>query len=196
MPTYVVPTFHEEPPNLFGVHVPSWSARKLFHDLGFGPIYLDVSWCRAAGWVTGIGGADVGDFEHHVWRAIFIPKRNTDVLHAVAWSSKRKSVDISSCTSHVESLRLRSAYLRKYGWIATLLIWNALSGMPQALWLAESVAPGIHWSVSPVGVFSCPAGKNFMLPCWMEIWQSVRPHSKRIPSFEKQLQTEHALITS
>ena len=65
-PTYVVPTFHKEPPNVVGVHVPGWSARKLFHDLGFGPIYLDVSWCRAAGWVTGISGADVGDFEHHV----------------------------------------------------------------------------------------------------------------------------------
>ena len=38
----------------------------MFHELGFGPIYLDVSWSRAAGWVVRIGGADVGDFEHHV----------------------------------------------------------------------------------------------------------------------------------
>ena len=38
--------------------------------------------------------------------------------------------------------------------MATLLIEKALSGMPQALCVAESVPSGTHWSVSLLAVFN------------------------------------------
>ena len=52
--------------------------------------------------------------------------------------------------------------------MATLLIEKALSGMPQALWEAESWPWGCHRSVLWSGVFSWPAGKSLRLPCWRE----------------------------
>lgn len=85
--TYIVPTFHEEPPYLLGVHVARWGATELFHDLCLGPIHLDVRRSRAGSRIVGVRGADVGDFEHHVRRAVFAPERDAHVLHAVPWGS-------------------------------------------------------------------------------------------------------------
>lgn len=64
--TYIVPTFHEEPPYLLWIYVTRWSAIKLFHDFGLSPVDLEVSWGRTVSWITGVGRADIGDFEHHV----------------------------------------------------------------------------------------------------------------------------------
>ena len=87
--TYIVPTFGEEPPDLFGVFVPGefWIAvLEVFHDLGFGAIDFDVGGFGAMARIVGIGAADVGYFEHHVGRTVLFPEGDADVLHAVAWS--------------------------------------------------------------------------------------------------------------
>lgn len=84
MPTHIGPTFHEEPPNLSGILVALRSAVDLFHNLRLGTIDLDVGRCRAVSRIVRVRGADIRDFEHHVREPVFPPKRDTNVLHAVA----------------------------------------------------------------------------------------------------------------
>ena len=56
--------------------------------------------------------------------------------------------------------------------MATFPGFQALSGIPHALWFALSLLPGGPSSVTPSGVFNSPAWKNFMLP-----WKS-RPKGR------------------
>lgn len=166
----VGPAFHEEPPCLFGEFVAGQLgvgfqgvSGEAFHDGDFGSVDFDVGGGCAVGWVVGVGAADVGDFEHHVRGSIFFPERDANVLHTVTYRTELVSQELIDGRYFVVDLRLRSAYLRKYGWIATLLIEYALSGIPQALWLALSCSDP-HTSCFSVGVFNWPSGKYFMFP--------------------------------
>ena len=62
---YVVPTLHEEPPDLFGVGVPRGWLRKSFHGSRFSAINFYVGRGCAASGVIGIGTTYVGDLYLH-----------------------------------------------------------------------------------------------------------------------------------
>ena len=97
------PAFGEEPPcftacdadavfELVAVHLGDFfdglSALHSLHDLGFRSVDLDVAGFGAVGWVVGVRGADVGDFQDHVRlplvRFLAVPEADADILHAVA----------------------------------------------------------------------------------------------------------------
>ena len=58
---------------------------QLLHYLYFGTIDLDIGRCCAISRVAGVSGAYIRYFEHHVRRAVFVPERDANILHAVAW---------------------------------------------------------------------------------------------------------------
>ena len=58
---------------------------QLLHDLYLGPIDLDIGRCCAVSRVARVSGAYIRYFEHHVRRAVFVPERDANILHAVAW---------------------------------------------------------------------------------------------------------------
>lgn len=81
---YVVPALHEEPPHRLRILVAVGHIVEAVQDLGLGPVDLDVPGGGAVGWAVGVGGADVGHFEHHVGFAAFFPEGDAYVLHAVS----------------------------------------------------------------------------------------------------------------
>ena len=58
---------------------------QLLHYLNLGTIDLDIGRCCAISRVGRVSGAYIRYFEHHVRRAVFLPERDANILHAVAW---------------------------------------------------------------------------------------------------------------
>ena len=58
---YIVPTLHEEPPDLFGVGVSHGGLRKSFHGSRFSAINLYIGRGWAASGVVGVGTTYVGN---------------------------------------------------------------------------------------------------------------------------------------
>lgn len=58
----------------------------MLHGCDFRTVDFDVCWGCAVARVVRIGAADVGDFEHHVFRAVVPPERDANVLHAVSYA--------------------------------------------------------------------------------------------------------------
>lgn len=131
-----------------------------FHDSDLCPINFDVGWRGTIGRVT-----DISSLEHRVRCAVFFLEG-----HLACRTLEKEKKNLACITlgyidrGDFDDLQLRSAYLRKYVWMATLLERKALSEILQALWFAKSFTPGCHKSVRPFGVFSCPFSKYFSLP--------------------------------
>ena len=87
--SYISPALHEKPPDLLREHVPlqAWAIRVVIHMLhnhSLATINLDIRWRGTVRWIIGIRATDISHLQHHVRRAVFFPKRDADVLHAVS----------------------------------------------------------------------------------------------------------------